>query len=119
MTSRVHQVLTRQFENKTANQKFIFESAEGSARKYSPGAFVRACKRCRIEGITLHSFRHTFASRVVQAGLRLVEIQNLLGHSSPVTSLRYAHLAPNQAASKAVMVLDKCNGRLKSAGRKW
>ena len=57
MTSRVHEVLTRRFKNKTANQKFIFESAEGSARKYSPGAFVRACRRCGIEGITLHSLR--------------------------------------------------------------
>ena len=112
MTSRVHQVLTRRFANKTANQKFIFESAEGSARKYSPCAFVRACKRCGIEGITLHSLRHTFASRVVQAGLSLVEIQNLLGHASPITSLRYAHLAPNQAASKAVTVLDKFNGEV-------
>jgi integrase len=71
---------------------------------------VRACRRCGIEGITLHSLRHTFASRVVQAGLSLVEIQNLLGHASPITSLRYAHLAPNQAASKAVIVLDKFNG---------
>jgi integrase len=116
MTSRVHEVLTRRFKNKTANQKFIFESAEGSARKYSPGAFVRACKRCGIEGITLHSLRHTFASRVVQAGLSLVEIQNLLGHASPITSLRYAHLAPNQAASKAVMVLNKFNGDARVGG---
>jgi integrase len=58
MTSRVHEVLTRRFKNKTANHKFIFESVEGSARKYSPGGFVRACKRCGIEGITLHSLRH-------------------------------------------------------------
>ena len=116
MTSRVHEVLTRRFKNKTANQKFIFESVEGSARKYSPGAFVRACKRCGIEGITLHSLRHTFASRVVQAGLSLVEIQNLLGHASPITSLRYAHLAPNQAASKAVMVLDKFDGDALASG---
>jgi integrase len=110
MTARVHKVLTRRFESRRENQKFVFESQSGTARRYAPGAFVRACKRCGIEGITLHSLRHTFASRVVQAGLSLVEIQNLLGHASPITSLRYAHLAPNQAASKAVMVLDNCNG---------
>jgi integrase len=110
MTARVHNVLTRRFESPPEGQKYIFESKDGKARKYAPGAFVRACKRCGIEGITLHSLRHTFASRVVQAGLSLVEIQNLLGHASPVTSLRYAHLAPNQAASKAVSVLDKFNG---------
>lgn len=115
MTVRVHMVLTRRFENRKENQKYIFESESGTARKYSPGAFVRACKRCGIEGITLHSLRHTFASRVVQAGLSLVEIQNLLGHASPITSLRYAHLAPNQAASKAVMVLDKFNGEAQAS----
>jgi len=110
MTARVHKVLTRRFANRKDNQKYIFESQSGTARRYAPGAFVRACRRCGIEGITLHSLRHTFASRVVQAGLSLVEIQNLLGHASPITSLRYAHLAPNQAASKAVIVLDKFNG---------
>jgi integrase len=109
-TARVHRVLTRRFEDRKENQKYIFVSENGTARKYSPGAFVRACKRCGIEGITLHSLRHTFASRVVQAGLSLVEIQNLLGHASPITSLRYAHLAPNQAASKAVSILDSFNG---------
>jgi site-specific recombinase XerD len=69
------------------------------------GLRVLRCIRC-----------DTFASRVVQAGLSLVEIQNLLGHASPITSLRYAHLAPNQAASKALMVLDKFNGTLVSLG---
>ncbi len=117
MTLRVHQVLTRRFENRKENQKYIFESESGTARRYAPGAFVRACKRCGIEGITLHSLRHTFASRVVQAGLSLVEIQNLLGHASPITSLRYAHFAPNQAASKAVMVLDKFNGEAQVLAR--
>ncbi len=116
MTARVHKVLTRRFDSRKEGQKYIFEAKDGSKRKYSPGAFVRACKRCGIEGITLHSLRHTFASRVVQAGVSLVEIQNLLGHSSPVTSLRYAHLAPNQAASKAVMVLDRFNGEAPVGG---
>jgi integrase len=37
--------------------------------------------------ITRHSLRHTFASRVVQASLSLVEIQNLLGHASPIFRL--------------------------------
>jgi integrase len=116
MTARVHKVLARRFENRRENQKFVFESQSGTARRYAPGAFVRACKRCGIEGITLHSLRHTFASRVVQAGLSLVEIQNLLGHASPVTSLRYAHLAPNQATSKAVRVLDEFNGETNVSG---
>lgn len=41
-----------------------------------------------------HSLRHTAASWLVQAGVPLSEIQRLLGHSSPVMTNRYAHLAP-------------------------
>jgi integrase len=67
MTARVHKVLTRRFENRTENQKYIFESEDGKARNYAPGAFVRACKRCGIEGITLHSLRH-YVSRVTRSG---------------------------------------------------
>jgi hypothetical protein len=47
--------------------------------------------------------------RCVQQLQSAVEIQNLLGHASPITSSRYAHLAPNQAARKAVAVLDAFN----------
>ena len=45
-----------------------------------------------LRALRLHSPRRTFARRVVQAGLSLVEIHNLLGHSSPITSLRYARI---------------------------
>ena len=52
----------------------------------------------------LHDLRHTHASFGVAAGLGLPIIGRLLGHSSPLTTARYAHLAddPLRRASELV-----------------
>jgi site-specific recombinase XerD len=40
----------------------------------------------------LHDLRHTYASVLASAGLSLPVIGALLGHATPVTTARYAHL---------------------------
>lgn len=42
-----------------------------------------------------HLFRHTFASRLAMAGVPLNTVSRLMGHTSIVTTMRYAHLAPD------------------------
>ena len=41
-----------------------------------------------------HLFRHTFASRLVQAGVSLRKVAEWMGHTSIATTMRYAHLQP-------------------------
>ena len=43
----------------------------------------------------LHTFRHTFISRLVQAGVPILTVQKLAGHKTIEMTLRYAHLAPD------------------------
>lgn len=63
----------------------------------------------------LHALRHTYASRLVQAEVPINVVQQLLGHSTPVMTLRYAHLAPTNLVS-AVEALDRVTaGRIESA----
>lgn len=52
----------------------------------------------------MHDLRHNFASLGVSAGLSLPQIGGLLGHASPQTTQRYAHLIDEAAAAAAAKV---------------
>ena len=57
-------------------------------------AFKNACGRAGLEGVTIHTLRHTFASWMVQRGVPLREVQELMRHASISETEKYAHLAP-------------------------
>ncbi|MEJ2745731.1 MAG: tyrosine-type recombinase/integrase, partial [bacterium] len=50
--------------------------------------------------------RHTFATRLVLAGVPLPVVKELLGHSTITTTMRYAHPTPESKRS-AVAMLDR------------
>lgn len=58
--------------------------------------FKRYVRRAGIQNdrLRFHSLRHTFASRLVQSGATLYEVQRLLGHSSSKVTEIYSHLQP-------------------------
>lgn len=54
--------------------------------------FEKIMKAADINQIRIHDLRHNFASLAVNSGESLYVVQRLLGHASPQTTQRYAHL---------------------------
>ena len=48
------------------------------------------------KNITIHSFRHTFCSRCIEKGIDLRIVQELAGHKSIQTTIKYTHIKDKQ-----------------------
>ncbi len=74
----------------------VFASRNGKAlehRNVQSRGFTPAAEHAGIDGVTFHSMRHAFASRMISRGIEPVTLASLMGHEDArVTLSRYAHL---------------------------
>jgi len=65
----------------------------------------KLCEQSGLRRITWHTLRHTFATHLVMKGVPLNTVQELLGHSTIMMTMRYAHVAPS-AKRQAIDLLN-------------
>lgn len=87
------------------SKRWVFENQDGGRLQSLKHAFARACRIAQVEA-SPHSLRHTFASRLVQAGVPLRTVMDLCRHADIRTTMTYAHLAPENTRA-AVALLDQ------------
>jgi len=73
--------------------------------------FEPAVRTAKIRAFSWHCLRHTFASRLVMAGVDLRTVQELLGHKSIGMTVRYSHLAP----SHTLAAVERLSGAIPEA----
>lgn len=94
-------------KNRRSPEEPVFRDRNGDrfygvAARSSP--FLKAIKACHLNDhvtdrrhkVTFHTFRHTYASWLAQAGVGIYDIMRLMRHSSIEMTMRYAHLIPDR-----------------------
>jgi len=68
--------------------------------------FDSAVEDAKLADFTWHCLRHTFASRLVMAGVDLRTVQELMGHKTIQMTVRYSHLAPQHRLAAVQRLCD-------------
>ncbi len=96
------------------NKEFVFYGRGNKPICYSTGRsrFVKYIQKAGLEqkGYTVHGLRHTFASELLNAGMRLECLQQLLGHQDIEVTRRYAQLTDRTREEeyfRAMAIIEK------------
>ena len=87
------------------------EEGEGHRWHVHPGVVTRAVRNaCKKSGVSKraspHTFRHSFATHLLEAGYDIRQVQKLLGHARVETTMIYTHVM-NKPAISVVSPLDR------------
>jgi integrase len=92
----------RNWQERAGSKERVFDVATN----YKNG-WKALLKSSEITNFRWHDMRHHFASRLVQRGVPLNTVRDLLGHSTVQMSLRYARLAPDQRREAVAKLNEK------------
>ena len=83
--------------NHCPQSEWVFAKTNGERLGCIRQGFNTACETARIRNFRIHDLRHTCASWMVSEGVPLLDVKEVLGHSTIKMTEKYAHLAPHRA----------------------
>lgn len=96
MSDAVAEILRQR--QKTVKGPWVYPNDDGTGHvaihSHVRKVFESAVKDAELGDFVWHDLRHTFASRLVMAGVELRTVADLLGHKTLAMVMRYSHLAP-------------------------
>jgi integrase len=95
--------LTR-WKEQGAGKGFVFPGQNGKRLDNVKKSWAGLLTLAKVEKFRWHDLRHTFASKLVMAGVPLNTVRDLMGHSDIKMTLRYAHLAPGTKAAAVELI---------------
>jgi integrase len=96
-------------------RNWVFPGKNGARLTHVRRAWESALRSAQITRFRFHDLRHTFASKLVMAGVDLNTVRELMGHSDISMTLRYAHLAPEHKAAAVAKLLMPISSHARSA----
>lgn len=100
------ETLYNEFIKIRKDEGYVFINPEtGLPYKDIKKAFNAAKEKAGIKNFRFHDLRHTVATRLVEKGIDLAVVQDLLAHSNIQTTMRYAHPVPKRKL-EAIQALD-------------
>jgi integrase len=116
MTDAVYKMLSEMPEGDS--WELVFPGRRGQVMRSVSSTYERTVKELKLnkgvvdpkKKITFHTLRHTYASRLVKAGVDLYRVQKLMGHSSIRQTERYSHLANSDLKDAVRQMESKAHG---------
>lgn len=107
LNQAAYELLKAKSKVRDIRSKYVFISEAGTKidDRNLRRAFYNALDKAGIEDFRFHDLRHTFATRLAQAGIDLYKIAKLLGHKTIAMTQRYSHHYP-ESLRDGVAVLD-------------
>lgn len=111
ISDTLREVLEKRVKYKAPGD-YLFPQEDGSQMKYLSHVFNRVVRDLgfneEVEDerhkVVFHSLRHTFASWLVQSGVPLYTVADLMGHSTITMTQRYAKLAQDDRREAVAMI---------------
>ena len=119
LNQKAFELLKEKAKVRHIRSSYVFASEAGTKilRRNLLRAFYNVVERAKIEDFRFHDLRHTFATRLAQAGVDLYKIAKLLGHKDIKMTQRYSHHYP-ESLRDGVEVLDKVATVLQQSNEK-